>query len=619
MTSTPADLYQQAQGFIREGNYKEAEKRYRMLIALHPDIPQAHFELASLLNEMGANPALIVNHYEMFIQLAEENPELSQQVTQARQKIFQVLNPSPIEYVLAQTELEERTLDLPDDRILVDKMGNGHFTRLGDAIANNPHDLPIHIKPGRYNETIMITNSDLDLAISGPSSGERAIVMSSKDHCLYIDCRRLKISNLAFSNGSPKAAVEVVGGQVSLEGCVFQDCNTAGINIRYAARLDLNDGNIFFGGGTALQVADQAVLEVGSGGPNFFFSNLRGSIIARGESKLSIKNAGFNYHSDLVSEEIRGSLPYYGLGEFPVIRLQDSASAVISDCKITGWGTLIHVEDQATVRLSGLESNTIDGFSKQACTPEVFLWVGKKAKAIIEHSAFSSGVVGASGIVCSGQADVKINKLTLGGEITMLKVEGGTLDAAGVDHQDNEGRNVVGLRAEGGSFAITESYLPLVIISDDLNASFEGVRFGGRDNLGNSFRGDLRFDHCEFSGDSRFDGQIVLLHCTSGKLYSTSAWMSFYSGRVRIKGGKYRNHVFVVACAFEIAEAVFQFDTGYASPNGVIDFKSAAIGKLERCSIASPLPKNQPALRIHREADVRQVQNTLHGKVKMYR
>jgi len=619
MISDPAELYQQAQGFIREGSYEQAEFCYRRLIALLPDVPQPHFDLASLLEKMGKNSALIVNHYEMFIHLAVENPDLNQQIAQAQHNIQKLLDPAPSETSQASNEAENPILDLPDDRIIVDKRGNGHFTKLGDAIANNTAGLPIHVRHGRYNETIMTTDPNLELEIVGPVSGEPAILMSARDHCLYIDCFQMEINNLTISNSSAKAAVEVVGGQVSFKGCEFLDCNTAGINIQYEARVDLKDGNVFFGGGTALQLADQALLEVGSGGPNFFFSNLRGSIHATGESKLAIKGAGFNYPNDLMSDETLGLLPYYGLGEVPVIWLQGNADAVIRDSKITGWGTLIQVEDQASATVSGLESKADDGFSKQACTPEVFLWTGENAKAIIEHSAFSSGVVGASGVVCSGQADVKINKLTLGGEITMLKVEGGTLEAEGVDHEDNEGRNVVGLRADGGSFTIRESYLPLVSISDDLNASFDGVRFGGRDNQGNSFHGDMRFDHCEFSGDSRFDGQIVLLNCTSQKLYSTSAWMSFYSGKVRIKGGQFLNHSFAVGCNFDILEAAFRFEAGYASPKGVIDILQGAYGKLEKCSIISGLPKSHPALRIHRDAKVRQVENTLQGKVKMYR
>ncbi len=233
MTSDPAELYQQAQGFIREGSYEQAEFCYRRLIALLPDVPQPHFDLASLLEKMGKNSALIVNHYEMFIHLAVENPDLNQQIAQAQHNIQKLLDPAPSETSLASNEAENPILDLPDDRIIVDKRGNGHFTKLGDAIANNTAGLPIHVRPGRYNETIMTTDPNLELEIVGPVSGEPAILMSARDHCLYIDCLQAEISNLTISNSSAKAAVEVVGGQVSFKGCEFLDCNTAGINVRY--------------------------------------------------------------------------------------------------------------------------------------------------------------------------------------------------------------------------------------------------------------------------------------------------------------------------------------------------------------------------------------------------
>ena len=67
MTSNPAKLYQQAKQCIHESDFEGAEKHYRMLISLLPEVPQPHFELAELLAKMGKNPALVINHYEMFI------------------------------------------------------------------------------------------------------------------------------------------------------------------------------------------------------------------------------------------------------------------------------------------------------------------------------------------------------------------------------------------------------------------------------------------------------------------------------------------------------------------------------------------------------------------------
>ena len=619
MTSNPAELYQQAQRYMHKRDYDGAEKCYRMLISLLPDVPQPHFELADLLSTMGKNPALIINHYEMFIQLAGDNPDLGEQINHARQAIYQLLNPAPLESALTQVDAKASGIDLPDDRIIVDRRGNGHFKRLGDAVTNNPKALPIHLLPGRYNETIMITNPDLELQINGPSSGEPAILMSTSDHCLYTDCLNVEIRNLTISNSSPKAAVQVVGGRVAFEGCEFLECTTVGINVQYQARLELKEGNVFFGGGTALRVADQANLEVGSVGPNYFYSNLRGSIHAAGDSKVSIHAAGFNYRGDLVPEETCESLPYYGLGDVPLIWLQGNVAASIKDTKLTGWGTLIQVDEQASVTLSSLESKAADGFSKQACTPEIFLSIGDTARAEIETSTFSTDVIGASGIVCSGQAKLRIKDLTFGGEITMLKLNGGVVEVKGLNHEDSHGSHVVGLQADGGHAHIRKSYLPFVDILADLEANFTGVRFGRRGAKGSAFRVKIRFEDCAFSGSSHFNGQIDLLNCKAQNLYGSDAWLSFYNGKVRIKGGKFLNHAIAVGCNFDITEASFRFDEGHASPEGVVDILQGAFGNLERCSISSSLPKTYPALRIHRKAKVRQTANQLQGKVKMYR
>ena len=618
MSSNPAELYQQAQKSMRAGNYAVAEKQYRMLISLLPEVPQPHFELATLLERTGKNPALVINHYEMFIQLAGDEIDLSDKVIQAKREIHQLLNPSPLETELP-LEGEERKIDLPADRIIVDKRGNGHFTRLADAIASNPHKFPIYLNPGRYNEAIFITDPTLELEIIGPSSGDPAILMSTKDHCFYVECSRLDIRYLTISNSSSKAAVQIVGGHVRFTGCEFLECMTAAIDVHYESRLELISGNVFFGGGTALRAADQTHLEVGSAGANFFYSNLSGSLHASGHSIVIIQDAGFNYPSDLVTEEILGSLPYFGLGEFPVIWFQDDADGEFRDCKLSGWGTLFQIDDRATVSLSGVESHSSKGFSKQVCTPEAFLKIRDNAAATIENTAFSTGVVGAVGVECSERADIQIRDLTFGGEISMLKMIGGKVAAERITHEDHHGHNVVGLQADGGHIVLQESYLPTIDVVVDIEAKFKEVRFGAQDAKGNAFKGKILFENCAFSGSSHFNGQIDLLNCYAKDPYSSDPWLSFYSGNVRIKGGLFVNHAIAVGCNFEIAEASFRFEESYASPQGVIDILQGAYGELENCSIVSSLPKTHPALRIHRTANVRQIDNFILGKVKMYR
>ncbi len=619
MSSNPAELYQQAQQNVRKGDFAGAEKCYRMLIALLPDVPQPHYELAVLLTKMDKNPALVINHYEMFIQLASDDPGLGEQIKEVRREIHQLLTPSPLEAALSQDDVSSPDLDLPGDRIIVDQRGRGHFTSLGDAVANNLHGLPIHLRAGRYNESIMITNPELELEIIGPSSGEAAILTSASDHCLYLDCSKIEINNLTISNSSSKAAVQVVAGQVTFEGCEFLDCTTCGISVQYEAQLFLKSDNVFFGGGTALQAADRSYLGVGSAGPNFFYSNQRGSIIAVGESKIIIHHAGFNYKGDFIPEEVRDSLPYYGLGEVPVICFQGNVEATIKASKITGWGTLIQVADHASVSFVGLESNFADGFSKQACTPEKFLQVGDSARIEIDGCAFSTNVVGATGVDCSGHPHLKIKDFVMGGEITMLKLDGGSCEIFGLDHLDEDGNNVVGLQAENGRLTIGESYLPYVEITDDLEARFNRVRFGGSGAKGSAFRGELHFEQCEFTGSAHFNGQMNLIDCSAENIYGDESWLSFYSGKVRIRGGKFLNHAFAVGCNFEIIAAIFQFEKGYSSPKGVIDFLQGAFGRLVKCSVQSSLSKTYPALRIHRNANVHQAENELHGKVKMYR
>lgn len=619
MSSNPAELYQQAQKSMQEGDFQGAEKHFRMLIALLPDVPQPHYELAVLLTKMDKNPALVINHYEMFIQLAGDDPGLGKQIKEVRREIHHLLNPSPLEAALSQDDASSPDLDLPGDRIIVDQRGRGHFTSLGDAVANNLLGLPIHLQAGRYNESIMITNPDLELEIIGPASGEAAILTSASDHCLYLDCSKIEISNLTISNSSSKAAVQVVAGQVAFEECEFLDCTTCGISAQYEAQLFLKRGNVFFGGGTALQAVDRSYLEVGSAGPNFFYSNLSGSVFAAGESRISICQAGFNYRGDFVPEEVRDSLPYYGLGEVPVICLKGNVEATIKASKITGWGTLIQIVDQASVSFVGLESNSADGFSKQTCTPDKFLQAGDRAMIEIDGCAFSTDVVGATCVDCSGQAHVKVKDFVMGGEITMLKLDGGTCEVIGLDHLDEEGNNVKGLQAENGRLQIGESFLPYVEITGELEARFNRVRFGGNGAKGSAFRGELRFEHCDFAGSAHFDGQMNLIDCSAKNIFGGESWLSFYRGKVRIQGGVFINHAIAVGCNFEIIEAVFQFEKGYASPEGVIDFLQGAFGRLEKCSVRSSLPKTYPALRIHRNANVHRGENELHGKVKMYR
>jgi len=513
----------------------------------------------------------------------------------------------------------EPEIHLPDDRIIVDKKGGGHFSRLADAVANNPMGLPIHLRPGRYNEVIVVTDPSLDLEIIGPPSGDPAILMSTKDHCLYVDCSQLNIRHLTISNSSPKAAVQIVGGQVSFADCEFLDCTTVAINVEYESRLELKSGNVFFGGGTALRATDQTHLEVGTEGPNYFYSNLGSSVHATGHCKVSIRQTGINYPSDLVTDEILGSLPYYGLGEVPIIWLHDDAEGKIEDSKITGWGTLTQIDDNASLMLANIESVFSDGFSKQACTPEVFLKMNGRAAANIDSCTFSSGVVGATGIECNDRSDLQIKDLNFGGEITMLKLDGGKIAADGINHEDDHGHNVVGLQAETGSVLIADSYMPFVEMTNQIDGKFSQVRIGAQDALGNAFKGKLSFENCGFSGSSHFDGQIEFKNCYANNPYNSDAWMSFYSGKVQIKGGQFLNHAFALGCNFEIAEAVFCFEEGYASPQGVIDILRGAFGKLEKCSITSALPKTHPALRIHRQANVQQVDNSIQGKVKMYR
>jgi hypothetical protein len=84
-------MYFQARQFWTAGHKDEAQLAYRLAISLDSKLPHPHFDLATLLDEMGGDRREILDHYQAFIALAAGNPKLAPQVNHARQRIDALL------------------------------------------------------------------------------------------------------------------------------------------------------------------------------------------------------------------------------------------------------------------------------------------------------------------------------------------------------------------------------------------------------------------------------------------------------------------------------------------------------------------------------------------------
>jgi tetratricopeptide (TPR) repeat protein len=87
MVREAKELYLQGRESWRLGEMAEAEQAFRQAIELDPQLPHPHFDLATLLEQQDGAQAEILDHYQRFLVLAADNPELTPQVRQVRQRL----------------------------------------------------------------------------------------------------------------------------------------------------------------------------------------------------------------------------------------------------------------------------------------------------------------------------------------------------------------------------------------------------------------------------------------------------------------------------------------------------------------------------------------------------
>jgi hypothetical protein len=147
--------------------------------------------------------------------------------------------------------------------VVVSPSGSGHFTTLGEAVARAPAGARIVVRPGVYDEALVLTRPVEIVAAGRP--GE-VVLRSSRASCVRMEADSATLRDLTIVRvrgaGAPSFAVDVARGELVLEGCDVSSESLACIaihgagtrpQIRRCVVRDGADAGIFaFDGATGL-------------------------------------------------------------------------------------------------------------------------------------------------------------------------------------------------------------------------------------------------------------------------------------------------------------------------------------------------------------------------------
>ncbi len=105
--------------------------------------------------------------------------------------------------------------------VIVSANGNGDFARIGEALRNVAPDSRLTIRPGLYNESLIV---DKNVEIIGDGAVEDIVIASANSSCIQMQTDKAIVRGLTLQGRGAKTgraffAVDVPRGELTLENC----------------------------------------------------------------------------------------------------------------------------------------------------------------------------------------------------------------------------------------------------------------------------------------------------------------------------------------------------------------------------------------------------------------
>lgn len=140
--------------------------------------------------------------------------------------------------------------------VVVSKLGGGQYTSINAAIKGAPEGARINVRPGIYNESVVI-NRNVEIIGDGPIT--QIVVDAVDDNCISMEAGTALVRGLTLRNRSTGKdkfyAVSITQGKLTLEDCDITSVALTGVGVYGASSQlimsrcrihDCAEGGIFF-------------------------------------------------------------------------------------------------------------------------------------------------------------------------------------------------------------------------------------------------------------------------------------------------------------------------------------------------------------------------------------
>jgi len=202
--------------------------------------------------------------------------------------------------------------------IVVSAKGSGDFSTIAEAIRNASANAHLLIRPGIYNESIVI---DKNLEIKGDGQPENVVIISAYSSCVQMQTDKATVRGLTLQgrgrqNGKAFFAIDVLRGELMLEDCDISSDSLSCVAIHGAnANPFLENCRIHDGADSGIYIFDNARARIENCD---VYQNANANIAITQGANPTIKNSR-------IYDGENGGIVVWGNG----------ATATIEDCEIT--------------------------------------------------------------------------------------------------------------------------------------------------------------------------------------------------------------------------------------------------------------------------------------------
>ena len=197
---------------INKSTFEDNRGAQMFMVVDCPDVIMSEVEIADNKSDQ-AEPSVMFAIYGG----SSVRIERSRIIANDQQTLCDTISPVTADCVFANN-----AFPAPKGPIVVDKGGNGDYATIGEAVAGAPRGSHIIIKPGLYEESVII-EEDIDLAGDGPA--DQVIVQSKGPNCLVLRKCSPRLRNLTLrctgGAGDKASAVEIEDGSPVLTDCLI--------------------------------------------------------------------------------------------------------------------------------------------------------------------------------------------------------------------------------------------------------------------------------------------------------------------------------------------------------------------------------------------------------------